>query len=149
MTTEIEGFDIGDKVKHPKFGTGTIVFRTGEGDKQKVTVKFGSEVGEKKLLASLAKLKLISERPTLQAEQPVEAVPGRSRLGKEAADDDDEEEEVEEVEADDEEEVEDDDADVEADDEEVVEDDEDVEEDEDEDEDDDDDDDEDEDEDDD
>ena len=94
MTTEIENFDIGDKVKHPKFGTGTIVFRTGEGDKQKVTVKFGSEVGEKKLMVSLANLKLISERPTLQAapEAPVEAVPGRARLGKAEDDEEDEDE---------------------------------------------------------
>ncbi len=79
---DIENLDIGDKVKHPKFGTGTVVFRTGEGDKQKATVKFGSDVGEKKLLVSLAKLKIISERPTLAAEASVEAVPGRTRLGK-------------------------------------------------------------------
>ena len=100
---EIENFDIGDKVKHPKFGTGTVMFRTGEGDKQKLTVKFGSDVGEKKLMASLAKLKLISERPTLAPEAPVEAVPGRTKLAK--ADDDDEDEDEDEdieIEADDE-----------------------------------------------
>lgn len=92
MATEIENFDIGDKVKHPKFGAGTIVFRTGEGERQKVTVKFGSDVGEKKLMVSLANLKLISERPTLQAaEETVQAVPGRARLGKGADDDDDDE----------------------------------------------------------
>lgn len=106
---ETENFDIGDKVKHPKFGTGTIVFRTGEGDKQKVTVKFGSDVGEKKLLVSLANLKLISERPTLAPEAAVEAVPGRTRLAKmdddddddddtDVVDDDDEDEEEEEIE---------------------------------------------------
>jgi len=88
--SEIETFDIGDKVKHPKFGTGTITFRTGEGDKQKVTVKFGSEIGEKKLLVSLANLKLISERPTLAPEAPVEAVPGRTRLKVEDEDEEDE-----------------------------------------------------------
>lgn len=91
---EIENFDIGDKVKHPKFGTGTVMFRTGEGEQQKLTVKFGSDVGEKKLLASLAKLKLISERPTLAPEAPVEAVPGRTKLAK-ADDDEDEDEEAE------------------------------------------------------
>jgi hypothetical protein len=113
---EIDNFDIGDKVKHPKFGTGTVMFRTGEGDKQKVTVKFGSDVGEKKLLVSLANLKLISERPTLAPEAPVEAVPGRTRLAKvdedededaeaDVADDEDEEaEEEEEFEAEDEDE---------------------------------------------
>jgi len=93
--TELENFDIGDKVKHPKFGAGTIVFRTGEGEKQKVTVKFGSDVGEKKLLVSLANLKLISERPTLApvaAESPVEAEPGRARLGKHDPDEDEDDE---------------------------------------------------------
>jgi len=119
---EIENFDIGDKVKHPKFGTGTVMFRTGEGDKQKVTVKFGSDVGEKKLLVSLANLKLISERPTLAPEAaPVEAVPGRTRL---KADDDEDEDDDDVVIPDD-----DDDEDEE----EVVEDDEEVELDEDED----------------
>lgn len=99
---EMENFDIGDKVKHPKFGTGTVMFRTGEGDMQKLTVKFGSDVGEKKLLANLAKLKLISERPTLAPEAPVEAVPGRTKLAKVDAEDADEEadEEDEEVELD-------------------------------------------------
>ena len=101
---EIENFDIGDKVKHPKFGTGTIVFRTGEGDKQKVTVKFGSDVGEKKLLVSLANLKLISERPTLAPEAAPEAVPGRTRLAK--VDDDEDEDDDAEVELEDDEEVE-------------------------------------------
>lgn len=87
---DIENFDIGDKVKHPKFGTGTIMFRTGEGDQQKLTVKFGSDVGEKKLLAGPAKLKLISERPTLAPEgAAVEAVPGRTKLAKSGDDDKD------------------------------------------------------------
>lgn len=104
---DIENFDIGDKVKHPKFGTGTIVFRTGEGEKQKVTVKFGSDVGEKKLLVSLANLKLISERPTLAPEAPVEAVPGRTRLAK-ADDDDDDDDDVAPVAGDDDDDADDD-----------------------------------------
>lgn len=101
--TEIEAFDIGDKVKHPKFGTGTVMFRSGEGENQKLTVKFAAEVGEKKLLAKFANLKRISERPTLPAAEPT-VVPGRARL----ADADEKygvEEEVEE-----EEELEEDDA---------------------------------------
>ena len=103
---EIENFDIGDKVKHPKFGTGTVMFRTGEGDKQKVTVKFGSDVGEKKLLVSLANLKLISERPTLAPEAAVEAVPGRTRLSKMDEDDEDDDDTVEDDEDEEEEEEE-------------------------------------------
>lgn len=112
MTTEIENFDIGDKVKHSKFGTGTIVFRTGEGDKQKVTVKFGGEIGEKKLLARLANLKLISERPTVAPEEAVEAVPGRAKLGKKDDDDDD----AKEVDSDDEDDDADDDSEEDSDD---------------------------------
>lgn len=106
---EIDNLDIGDKVKHPKFGTGTVVFRTGEGDKQKATVKFGSDVGEKKLLVSLAKLKVISERPTLAPEAPVEAVPGRTRLSK--GDDDEDEDDDTKIVKDDEE-VDDDEVDI-------------------------------------
>lgn len=106
---EFETIDIGDKVKHPKFGTGTVMFRTGEGEKQKVTVKFGSDVGEKKLLVGLARLKVITERPTLAPEAAVEAVPGRARLAK--SDDDDEDEDDKEVETDDEDADEDEDSD--------------------------------------
>lgn len=119
---ETEIFDIGDKVKHPKFGTGTIMFRTGEGEKQKVTVKFGSDVGEKKLLVEYAKLKRIVERPTLEPEA-TEAVPGRAKLttpdddddddpkSKGKAGDDDEDDDEDEDEDDDEDEEDDDDED--------------------------------------
>lgn len=131
MSSEIEIYEIGNKVKHPKFGTGTVVFRTGEGDKQKVTVKFGSEIGEKKLLAGLANLKVITERPTLAPAEAVEAVPGRARLGK--LDDEIEDDDDDDVVVDDDDETEDDDdADgdddiVDDDDEEIIDDDEDEE----------------------
>lgn len=110
MSSEIENYEIGNKVKHPKFGTGTVVFRTGEGDKQKVTVKFGSEIGEKKLLAGLANLKVISERPTLPPAEAVEAVPGRARLGK--LDDEIDEDDDDDVVVDDDDETEEDDGDT-------------------------------------
>lgn len=64
---EIEILDVGDKVKHSKFGVGTVMQRFGENENQKVLVKFGAEYGEKKLVTKIANMKRISERPTLQA----------------------------------------------------------------------------------
>ena len=64
---QFEPLDVGDKVKHPKFGTGTVMQRFGENENQKVIVKFGAEYGEKKLVTRLANMKRISERPTLSA----------------------------------------------------------------------------------
>lgn len=75
-----EQFDIGDKVKHPKFGNGTIMYRTGSGDGQKLLIKFGGEVGEKKIVAKFAKMKKIQERPTLPAAPAEgEAVPAEAK----------------------------------------------------------------------
>jgi DNA helicase II / ATP-dependent DNA helicase PcrA len=62
-----EQVDQGDKVKHPKFGQGTVTMKLGDGENAKVIVKFGSEVGEKKLLLKYAKLRKVGERPTLAA----------------------------------------------------------------------------------
>lgn len=102
---EFETFDIGDKVEHPNFKIGTVTFRTGEGAKQKLTVKFAPEVGDKKLLVEFAKLKRLSERPTLVAEPEVKAIPGKGLMAEIDEDDDDddpilddEDEEVEEEE---------------------------------------------------
>lgn len=84
---EQESYDVGDKVKHPKFGQGTVTLRQGEGDTQKLTVKFGGEVGEKKLIVKFANLKRLQERPTLPAAPAAEAAtapvstPGRAKLG--------------------------------------------------------------------
>lgn len=64
---QFEPLDVGDKVKHPKFGTGTVMQRFGENENQKVIVKFGAEYGEKKLVTKIANMKRISERPTLSA----------------------------------------------------------------------------------
>ena len=45
----------GTRVRHQKFGVGTVVAVEDQGDDVKVTVRFAS-VGTKKLLASYAKL---------------------------------------------------------------------------------------------
>ena len=62
---KFEPVDLGDKVKHPKFGTGTVMVRIGEGENAKAIVRFTGGVGEKKLVLKYAKLKKIVERPTL------------------------------------------------------------------------------------
>ena len=97
MTTEVETFDVGDKVKHPKFGNGTVTLRIGDGEDQKVVVKFGGEVGEKKLVVKFANMKKLQERPTLPAAPAAEAAtqPAGGAATKRAAVDADEEEEAE------------------------------------------------------
>jgi hypothetical protein len=56
---ENESYDnlqIGDRVKHPKFGEGQVIQRSGSGDQTKFVVTFAEE-GEKKLMARYANLK--------------------------------------------------------------------------------------------
>jgi DNA helicase-2/ATP-dependent DNA helicase PcrA len=49
-------FREGDRVTHPKFGTGVVISATGRGDEAQVTVMFAGGVGLKKLLLAYAKL---------------------------------------------------------------------------------------------
>jgi DNA helicase-2/ATP-dependent DNA helicase PcrA len=49
------GFRPGQKVRHPKYGEGTVYRREGEGDDAKITVQFPS-VGLKKLVEKFAQL---------------------------------------------------------------------------------------------
>ena len=51
----IEEFETGDQVDHPLWGVGTVLFKNGTGERQKVIVVF-PEQGQKKLLVSKAKL---------------------------------------------------------------------------------------------
>jgi DNA helicase-2/ATP-dependent DNA helicase PcrA len=48
-------FEMGDQVRHPKWGIGTIMFKSGSGDKIKVIVLFPEE-GRKTLMLKYAKL---------------------------------------------------------------------------------------------
>jgi DNA helicase-2/ATP-dependent DNA helicase PcrA len=48
------------KVEHPKFGFGTVVLMDMSGADRKAKINF-SEVGEKTLLLSFAKLRIITE----------------------------------------------------------------------------------------
>ncbi len=74
-----DDFQIGDQVEHAKFGTGTILFRSGSGESSKVIVVF-SEEGQKKLALKYAKLKKISEgksrvhEPAPVVEKPAKVV---------------------------------------------------------------------------
>ena len=51
--------ETGDQVKHPKWGVGTVLFKNGSGDHQKVIVVFPEE-GQKKLLVKAAGLSKVS-----------------------------------------------------------------------------------------
>jgi hypothetical protein len=55
-TESHESLQVGDRVKHPKFGEGQVIQRTGSGDQTKLVVTFAEE-GEKKLMARYANLK--------------------------------------------------------------------------------------------
>jgi hypothetical protein len=108
--SSVEILDVGDKVKHPKFGTGTVILRQGDTEDQKVYVKFGGEVGEKRLMVKFAKMKKIQERPTLSATPAAEpaAAPVAAVRRKTLVEDEAEEEvaELEDVAADDDEDAE-------------------------------------------
>jgi DNA helicase-2/ATP-dependent DNA helicase PcrA len=49
------GFRPGQKVRHPKYGEGTVYKREGEGDDAKITVQF-ARFGVKKLVEKYAQL---------------------------------------------------------------------------------------------
>jgi PcrA/UvrD helicase-like protein len=52
--------EIGDQVKHSKFGVGTVLYKSGSGDRAKAIVVF-SEEGQKKMQLKYAKLKKVKE----------------------------------------------------------------------------------------
>ena len=49
------GFRPGQKVRHPKYGEGTVYLREGEGEEAKITVQF-PRFGLKKLVEKYAQL---------------------------------------------------------------------------------------------
>jgi hypothetical protein len=54
--------NIGDQVKHAKWGVGTVLFKSGAGDATKVIVVFPEE-GQKKLMLKQAKMKKVGTAP--------------------------------------------------------------------------------------
>ena len=74
--SNVPNFEVGDQVRHPKFGIGTILYKYGEGENTKLDVVFAEE-GQKKLLLKLAKLKKVTD-PTAESEPEMELGPGES-----------------------------------------------------------------------
>jgi len=74
-TVDTDEIEIGDQVKHPKFGVGTVLYRSGSGEHSKAIVVFQEE-GQKKLLLKHAKLKKIKEtKPEEELLEPPEEEP--------------------------------------------------------------------------
>lgn len=92
-------FQAGDKVRHPKFGDGQIIQRSGTGENTKFVVKFAEE-GEKRLMACYAKLKRIapvsSEEKAEKAKAALEGKPRKAAALEEMEGDEIEEEELDE-----------------------------------------------------
>jgi hypothetical protein len=61
-----EQFEYGDKVEHPVFGIGQVLAFIGDGERLKLLIKFRDH-GEKKIAVRHARLKRLSDRPTLAA----------------------------------------------------------------------------------
>jgi hypothetical protein len=87
--------DVGDKVKHPEFGSGTVLHKVGEGNEAKITVAFET-AGQKKLLVKYANL----TRDKIEKTEKDDQLLGKTLL--DAAAEKEKEEEVEEIGDDDE-----------------------------------------------
>jgi PcrA/UvrD tudor domain len=59
-STDWETFEVGDRVKHPKWGVGSILFKKGSGESAKAIVVF-PERGQVNLMLKHAKLERIEE----------------------------------------------------------------------------------------
>ena len=53
-----EGYEVGQTVRHPTFGRGEVIVRSGAGGRQTILVKFQS-VGVKRLMVQYAKLEKV------------------------------------------------------------------------------------------
>jgi hypothetical protein len=69
-----EQFEYGDKVEHPVFGIGQVLAFIGDGERLKLLIKFRDH-GEKKIAVRHARLKRLSDRPTLAAAAASAALP--------------------------------------------------------------------------
>jgi hypothetical protein len=81
-SAEWDQIEIGDQVKHPKWGVGTVLFRSGMGNNAKAIVVFPEE-GQIKLMLKYAKLKKVGTtslksvekmKAEIQPKPPVEKV---------------------------------------------------------------------------
>ena len=68
-------FEVGDKVKHFKWGIGTVLQKVGAGERSKVNVMF-PDVGAKLLMVQYANLEKIASAPKKKAvEEVIEVAP--------------------------------------------------------------------------
>jgi hypothetical protein len=73
---EWDRIEIGDQIKHPKWGVGTVLFRSGNGDVAKAIVVFPEE-GHKKLLLRHASLKKVGST-SLKSVEKLKADKGKA-----------------------------------------------------------------------
>ncbi len=59
FSQEVLELRVGSRVRHPKFGTGTVISRDGHGENLKVTVDF-HEAGQRRLMVKYANLELVA-----------------------------------------------------------------------------------------
>ncbi len=59
-STDPDTFEVGDQVRHPKWGVGSILFKSGSGDSAKAIVVFPQQ-GQKRLLLKYAQLERVQE----------------------------------------------------------------------------------------
>lgn len=103
--TDYENFEVGDQVRHPKWGVGSILFKSGSGESSKAIVVF-PEHGQKKLLLKFAKLELIQDTPSADEDEfglEEDSPPAPAEAKDEEAEEKDEEEDEEDFEDDEEE----------------------------------------------
>jgi hypothetical protein len=102
-STDYESFEVGDQVRHPKWGVGSILFKSGSGETAKAIVVF-PEQGQKKLMLKYAKLERVQETPAaeedefgVEAESRATAEKGKARAGEAEVEEVEAEEEIEEL----------------------------------------------------
>lgn len=71
---QFDQIDVGDQVKHVKWGVGTVVWRLGSGDNAKAYVVFPEE-GQKKLMLKYAKLKKVGTTSLKSVERLKHEIP--------------------------------------------------------------------------
>ncbi len=103
-----EEIEIGDLVRHPKWGEGTVLSKTGKGEETKVVVVF-PEAGQKKLLVKYARLRKVELKKVEEDEISEEEFEPEIEEEEEELEEEEEEEEEEELEEEEEEEEEEED----------------------------------------
>jgi hypothetical protein len=83
-SAEWDQIEIGDQVRHPKWGVGTVLFRSGMGNNAKAIVVFPEE-GQKKLMLRYAKLKNVgttSLKSVEKLKQEIQPPPKRAPIAR-------------------------------------------------------------------